>query len=107
MVRRKLFSGAVRKEPQIDILMCIFWMLFFGVKKSIAVKGLLMCPLYLTLLEEIVAVIIKEGPQKENCLVDSSSRSTLPHFKAPKDGWDRRFWEYLVGETIGNVIPEE
>lgn len=63
---------AVRKEPRIDILMCIFWMLFSGVKKSIAVKGLLMCPLYLALLEEIVAVIIKEGPRKQNCLVDSS-----------------------------------
>ena len=97
----------VRKEPQMDILMCIFWMLFSGVKKSIAVKGLLMCPLYLTLLEEIVAVIIKEGPRKQNWLVDSSSGSTLPHFKAPKDGWDGRSWEYLVGKTIGNIIPEE
>ena len=98
---------AVRKEPQIDILMCIFWRLFSGVKKSIAVKGLLMCPLYLSLLEEIVSVIIKESPQKESCLVDSSSGSILPHFKTPKDGWDRRFWEYLVGKTIGNIIPEE
>ena len=78
-----------------------------GVKKSIAVKGLLMCPLYLSLLEEIVSVIIKESPQKESCLVDSSSGSILPHFKTPKDGWDRKFWEYLVGKTIGNIIPEE
>ena len=107
VVRRKLFSVEVRKEPQMDILMCIFWMLFSGVKKSIAVKGLFMCPLYLTLLEEIVAVIIKEGPRKQNWLVDSSSGSTWPHFKAPKDGWDGRSWEYLVGKTIGNIIPEE
>lgn len=78
-----------------------------GVKKSIAVKGLLMCPLYLSLLEEIVSVIIKESPQKESCLADSSSGSILPHFKTPKDGWDRKFWEYLVGKTIGNIIPEE
>lgn len=97
---------AVRKEPQIDLLMCIFWRLFSGFKKSIAVKGL-MCPLYLSVLEEIVAVIIKEGPRKESFLVDPSSGSTLPHFETPKDVWDRRFWEYLVGKTIGNIIPEE